>query len=218
MTRSWPNSWAIGNGPAGYQWRASSPWPAERPVPTIPPLTASAAAMRAFSTLNSQRLDIRDTRRGSLGGFGFLDSTVWQQLTESHGSTGAATAPTEHSGIQAALLRSGCFRHAFAQRPASGSRWREVQGTSRRRSRRRKRFQKLLWGKQSYPDNYTNQATFLANLQQNPRLQPCDFWPLVADSTTIVQHVCSVIIFIVCFLGISQERVSPVSVWPGNRD
>ncbi|KAK3394282.1 phosphatidylinositol N-acetylglucosaminyltransferase-domain-containing protein [Podospora didyma] len=84
--------------------------------------------------------------------------------------------------------------------------------TSRSRSRRQKRFQKLLWVKQSYPDNYTDQATFLENLQRNPRVQPYDFWPLVADSTVIVQHVCSVIIFVVCFVGIFQERVSPVSI------
>ncbi|EGS22870.1 phosphatidylinositol N-acetylglucosaminyltransferase-like protein [Thermochaetoides thermophila DSM 1495] len=83
---------------------------------------------------------------------------------------------------------------------------------SRSRSRRRKRFQKLLWVKQSYPDNYTDQATFLENLQRNPRVRPYDFWPLVADTTVIVQHVCSVIIFIVCFVGIFQERVSPVAV------
>ncbi|AEO54792.1 hypothetical protein MYCTH_2297811 [Thermothelomyces thermophilus ATCC 42464] len=83
---------------------------------------------------------------------------------------------------------------------------------NRSRSRRRKRFQKLLWVKQSYPDNYTDQATFLENLQRNPRVRPYDFWPLVADSTVIVQHVCSVIIFVVCFVGIFQERVSPVSV------
>lgn len=69
-----------------------------------------------------------------------------------------------------------------------------------------------MWVKQSYPDNYTDQATFLENLQRNPRLKPYDFWPLVADSTVILQHVCSVIIFIVCFVGIFQERVSPVSV------
>ncbi len=62
------------------------------------------------------------------------------------------------------------------------------------------------------PDNYTDQATFLENLQRNPRLQPYDFWPLVADSTVIVQHVCSVVIFVVCFVGIFQERVSPVAV------
>lgn len=62
------------------------------------------------------------------------------------------------------------------------------------------------------PDNYTDQETFLEHLQRNPRLQPYDFWPLVADSIVIVQHVCSVVVFIVCFVGIFQDRVSPGSV------
>lgn len=62
------------------------------------------------------------------------------------------------------------------------------------------------------PDNYTDPPTFLSHLQFNPRLLPYDFWPLVADSTVIVQHVCSVAIFVCCFVGIFQERISPVSV------
>ncbi|KAI9050580.1 hypothetical protein LZ554_005741 [Drepanopeziza brunnea f. sp. 'monogermtubi'] len=78
--------------------------------------------------------------------------------------------------------------------------------------RKRATWKKLLWVKQSYPDNYTDQDTFLEHLQRNPRLQPYNFWPLVADSTVIVQHVCSVIIFIVCFTGIHQLRVSPGAV------
>lgn len=62
------------------------------------------------------------------------------------------------------------------------------------------------------PDNYTDPPTFLSHLQRNPRLLPYDFWPLVADSTVIVQHISSVAIFVCCFVGIIQERVSPVSV------
>ena len=62
------------------------------------------------------------------------------------------------------------------------------------------------------PDNYTDAPTFLSHLQRNPRLQLYDFWPLVADSTAIVQHLCSVAIFTCCFVSISQERVYPVSV------
>ena len=62
------------------------------------------------------------------------------------------------------------------------------------------------------PDNYTDPPTFLSHLQRNPRLQLYDFWPLVADSTVIVQHICSVAIFVCCFVGISQGRISPVSV------
>lgn len=80
-------------------------------------------------------------------------------------------------------------------------------------SRRRIRpWKKLLWVKQSYPDNYTDEETFLDHLQRNPRLRPYEFWPLVADSTIIVQHVCSVVIFVCCFTGIFQERVSPTTV------
>jgi phosphatidylinositol glycan class C protein len=73
-------------------------------------------------------------------------------------------------------------------------------------------WKKLLWVKQSFPDNYTDETTFLDHLQRNPRLQPYEFWTLVADSTIIVQHVCSVLIFICAFTAIFQERVSPNAV------
>lgn len=62
------------------------------------------------------------------------------------------------------------------------------------------------------PDNYTDEETFLDHLQRNPRMQRYEFWPLVADSTVIVQQVCAVVVFVCCFSGIIQERVSPVSV------
>lgn len=70
-------------------------------------------------------------------------------------------------------------------------------------------WKKLLWVKQSYPDNYTDEETFLDHLQRNPRLRPYEFWPLVADSTIIVQHVCSVIVFVSCFSAIHEGRVEP---------
>lgn len=62
------------------------------------------------------------------------------------------------------------------------------------------------------PDNYTDPPTFLSHLQRNPRLQPYDFWPLVADSTVIVQHLSSVAIFVCCFVGLYLEKVSPESI------
>jgi phosphatidylinositol glycan class C protein len=64
----------------------------------------------------------------------------------------------------------------------------------------------------SDPDNYTDEETFLDHLQRNPRLQPYEFWSLMADSTVIVQHIASVIIFICCFVGIYYTWISPVSV------
>ncbi len=62
------------------------------------------------------------------------------------------------------------------------------------------------------PDNYTDPETFLDHLQRNNSLRPYDFWALVADSTVIVQHVCSVAIFICAYAGIYQDRISPVAV------
>ncbi|KAM3086995.1 glycosylphosphatidylinositol anchor biosynthesis [Clarireedia jacksonii] len=96
--------------------------------------------------------------------------------------------------------------------PRANRRDRHTNRTKSSSRRRKAAWKKLLWVKQSYPDNYTDQETFLEHLQRNPRLQLYDFWPLVADSTVIVQHVCSVIIFVVCFVGIRQEKLSPVSV------
>lgn len=62
------------------------------------------------------------------------------------------------------------------------------------------------------PDNYTDEKTFLDHLQRNPRLQPYEFWSLMADTTVIVQHLASVAIFCCCFVAIIQGNISPLSV------
>ncbi|KAI1212720.1 GPI2-domain-containing protein [Annulohypoxylon truncatum] len=143
------------------------------------------------------------------------------------GLTRAATLPIElHSprSARSHLAPEDAFNTAPPLRRQSGFEPNNTRGESRSRKmnsklgsrsrsrRRRRNWKKLLWVKQSYPDNYTDQATFLENLQRNPRLQPYEFWPLVADSTVILQQVCSVTIFVVCFVGIFQDRVSPVAV------
>lgn len=136
-------------------------------------------------------------------------------------------------------LANGSDAAGPSARTVTATRSRRTREKERGRSASRRRkgvWKKLLWVKQSCmapvlwilsgvsvelllivyndsdPDNYTDEETFLDHLQRNPRLQPYDFWPLVADSTVIVQHVCSVIIFVCCFVGIFQERISPVSV------
>ncbi|KAH9868220.1 hypothetical protein J1614_007292 [Plenodomus biglobosus] len=92
---------------------------------------------------------------------------------------------------------------------------RSRKGKDRTRSASRKprgNYKKLLWFKQPFPDNYTDEKTFLDHLQRNPRLQPYEFWSLMADATVIVQHLASVIIFCCCFVAIINGRVSPVAV------
>ncbi|KAB8236963.1 hypothetical protein ETB97_004344 [Aspergillus alliaceus] len=122
------------------------------------------------------------------------------------------TAPASYDETLRGLNGSaGTAASVAALRPPHAVHGRKLRGTSRRR-RRKGAWKKLLWVKQSYPDNYTDTETFLDHLQRNPRVRPYDFWPLVADSTVIVQHVCSVAIFVCCFIGIFKERVSPVSI------
>ncbi|RMZ88094.1 hypothetical protein DV736_g4678, partial [Chaetothyriales sp. CBS 134916] len=90
----------------------------------------------------------------------------------------------------------------------------EKRRNASRKRRQRQVWKKLLWIKQhGYPDNYTDTDTFLDHLQRNPRLRPYDFWPLVADSTVIVQHVCSVAIFVSVYAGIYQGRLLPTTVF-----
>lgn len=118
------------------------------------------------------------------------------------------------------LGRSDTVTKHTAEGEASHARRDRDRRRGRSSSRRRRsghptgkgQWKKLLWVKQSYPDNYTDEETFLDHLQRNPRLRPYEFWPLVADSTIIVQHVCSVIIFVCCFTAIFQERVVPQTV------
>ncbi|KAL1859118.1 glycosylphosphatidylinositol anchor biosynthesis [Paecilomyces lecythidis] len=116
------------------------------------------------------------------------------------------------NGVTASPSSSATLRPPAAVPSAEAAKELRSARASSRRRRRKGAWKKLLWVKQSYPDNYTDTETFLDHLQRNPRLRPYDFWPLVADSTVIVQHVCSVVIFVCCFVGIVQERVSPVTV------
>ncbi|KAI5844721.1 phosphatidylinositol:UDP-GlcNAc transferase PIG-C [Tricharina praecox] len=84
-------------------------------------------------------------------------------------------------------------------------------GSSSHQPRRRAAWKKLLWVKQDYPDNWVD-PTFLKDLQRNINVHPYDFYSLVAESTVVVQHLASAVIFVTSFVAIYIEIVSPVSV------
>ncbi|OBZ83125.1 Phosphatidylinositol N-acetylglucosaminyltransferase GPI2 subunit [Choanephora cucurbitarum] len=60
-------------------------------------------------------------------------------------------------------------------------------------------WQKLLWVKQNYPDNYVDD-TFLEELQKNVNVRTYDYWAMVCESGVITQHISSVVIFIAVFI------------------
>ena len=124
--------------------------------------------------------------------------------------TGSAAASAAAAALRPAVAS---LRAPPAIPPLAQARLAEERRKSASRKRRQPYvWKKLLWIKQhGYPDNYTDTKTFLAQLQR-PRHDPYDFWPLVADSTVIVQHVCSVALFICAYAGIYQDRMSPVTV------
>lgn len=76
---------------------------------------------------------------------------------------------------------------------------------------RRKPWRKLLWVAQEYPDNWVD-ISFLDKLQRNANVVAYDFWPLVADSTVVTQHVSSVVIFVAAFVSIYSKQLNPLTV------
>ncbi|VVT54949.1 uncharacterized protein SAPINGB_P004343 [Magnusiomyces paraingens] len=70
-------------------------------------------------------------------------------------------------------------------------------------------WRKLLWVKQPYPDNYVD-TTFLSQLKQNSHVQPYTFWALSADFSSVLVHLCTVVHFVIVFVGIYGQGWSPV--------
>jgi phosphatidylinositol glycan class C protein len=130
-------------------------------------------------------------------------------LAAAHDSSSSIPDPNRLAP-EDAFYRSPPLRPLTADAALSARKRRE---RARSASRRRKgNYKKLLWFKQPFPDNYTDEETFLDHLQRNPRLQPYEFWSLMGDSTVIVQHIASVAIFVCCFNAIYHDRVPPVTV------
>ncbi|KAF9276684.1 hypothetical protein BGZ68_009845 [Mortierella alpina] len=73
---------------------------------------------------------------------------------------------------------------------------------------RRVPWQKLLYVKQDYPDNYVDD-TFLEELQKNANIRKYEYWSVVLESTIITQHISSIVIFVAVFIYLYQEQLSP---------
>ncbi|KAL4210743.1 phosphatidylinositol N-acetylglucosaminyltransferase [Rhizopus microsporus] len=77
-------------------------------------------------------------------------------------------------------------------------------------------WQKLLWVKQNYPDNYVDD-TFLDELQRNVNVITYDYWATVYESGVITQQISSVIIFIALFIYLQSNVMSGhYLIWAGS--
>ncbi|KAK9463314.1 phosphatidylinositol N-acetylglucosaminyltransferase subunit C [Lipomyces oligophaga] len=72
----------------------------------------------------------------------------------------------------------------------------------------RKPWRKLLWVHQPYPDNYVD-LSFLSQLKRNMHVQQYSFWALSSDSTVIISHVATVVLFACVFIVIYNFDWNP---------
>ncbi|KAI7899785.1 phosphatidylinositol N-acetylglucosaminyltransferase subunit C [Cokeromyces recurvatus] len=76
-------------------------------------------------------------------------------------------------------------------------------------------WQKLLWVKQNYPDNYVDN-TFLEELQRNVNVRSYNYWTMVYESGVITQHISTVVIFIAIFVYLQDHILSGQHlIWVG---
>lgn len=73
-------------------------------------------------------------------------------------------------------------------------------------------WEKVLWRRQSYPDNYVPPRLFLASLQRNPNFRPYSYWPLVILSCSITQHLAIIFIFLAVFVELKESTLDPRSL------
>ncbi|KAK6979465.1 phosphatidylinositol N-acetylglucosaminyltransferase subunit C [Biomphalaria glabrata] len=73
-------------------------------------------------------------------------------------------------------------------------------------------WQKVLYKKQKYPDNYVDQS-FLDELRKNHGVQTYSYKTLVNASTVITQQLSSVAIFIAMHLYMKDHSVSAQTLW-----
>lgn len=90
-------------------------------------------------------------------------------------------------------------------------------------------WEKVLWKRQVYPDNYVPPKLFLASLQKNRKwlvltnifskknssianFRPYTYWPLVILSCSITQHLATIFIFLSIFVRLKENILDPRSL------
>ncbi|KAJ3919059.1 phosphatidylinositol N-acetylglucosaminyltransferase subunit C [Lentinula edodes] len=70
-------------------------------------------------------------------------------------------------------------------------------------------WEKVLWKKQPYPDNYIPEGALDSSLRKNPNFKPYTYWPLVHLSTAITQHLATIFIFLCVFVRLKDHSLDP---------
>ncbi|XP_034958005.1 phosphatidylinositol N-acetylglucosaminyltransferase subunit C [Zootoca vivipara] len=72
----------------------------------------------------------------------------------------------------------------------------------------RQRWQKVLYKRQPFPDNYVDQS-FLAQLCKNIHARKYQYWAVVFESGVVIQQLCSVCVFVVIWRYMDVGLLAP---------
>ncbi|XP_033007051.1 phosphatidylinositol N-acetylglucosaminyltransferase subunit C-like [Lacerta agilis] len=72
----------------------------------------------------------------------------------------------------------------------------------------RQRWQKVLYKRQPFPDNYVDQS-FLEKLRKNIHARKYQYWAVVFESGVLIQQLCSVCIFVVIWRYMDVGLLAP---------
>ncbi|KAG2366549.1 phosphatidylinositol N-acetylglucosaminyltransferase [Suillus spraguei] len=68
-----------------------------------------------------------------------------------------------------------------------------------------KGWDKVLWERQPFPDNYIHPHSFLSSLRRNPNFKPYTYWPLVLLCCAITQHLATIFTFLAVFVRLKER-------------
>ncbi|CAH1170342.1 unnamed protein product [Phaedon cochleariae] len=72
-----------------------------------------------------------------------------------------------------------------------------------------KPWRKVLYEKQPYPDNYTDEKMFLRDLKKNIDIKEITFLEAVAGASLLLQEFCNVVAFVLIYFYILYEWIDP---------
>lgn len=66
-------------------------------------------------------------------------------------------------------------------------------------------WNKVLWERQPFPDNYIHPHSFLSSLRRNPNFKPYTYWSLVLLCCAITQHLATIFTFLAVFVRLKER-------------
>ncbi|XP_025979107.2 phosphatidylinositol N-acetylglucosaminyltransferase subunit C [Dromaius novaehollandiae] len=101
-----------------------------------------------------------------------------------------------------------CLQHSQAHAQAVGSSADGRMVCAQVETSPRRHWQKVLYERQPFPDNYVDQR-FLEELRKNIHARQYQYWAVVFESGAVAQQLCSVCVFVITWWYMDAGMLSP---------